>query len=122
MFSLRFDDLLKAGDLSVGFAMHKRQLQRVQQRLAFTLDLIDNKLDTLDFSSDQEILVDREDAPWVADEQGLEQLWRAQAKDEVLRLKLAGKDMAGIREKKAALAGKEDVRRRRQEDVRRRDD
>ena len=36
---LRFDDLLKAGDLSVGFAMHKRQLQRVQQRLAFTLDL-----------------------------------------------------------------------------------
>ena len=95
---LRFDDLLKAGDLSVGFAMHKRQLQRVQQRLAFTLDLIDNKLDTLDFSSDQEILVDREDAPWAADEQALEQLWRAQAKDEVLRLKLAGKDMAGIKE------------------------
>ena len=95
---LRLDDLLLQGDLSVGFAMHKRQLQRLQDRLNFSIDLVENQLDGFDFNTDQDILVDREEAPWASDEQALHQLWRAQIKDEVLRLKLAGKSLDDIGE------------------------
>ncbi|MEH6564831.1 MAG: carboxy terminal-processing peptidase [Halopseudomonas sp.] len=93
---LRMDDLLLSGDLSVGFNMHKRQLERLQQRLDFSLDLLENQLASLDFSTDQSILVDREDATWPKDEEALQQLWRAQLKDEVLRLKLSGKSVEEI--------------------------
>ena len=93
---LSMDDLLLSGDLSVGFAMHKRQLARLEQRLEFSLNLLENQLSSLDFSSDQSILIDREEAPWVKDEDALHLLWRAQLKDEVLRLKLAGKNLDDI--------------------------
>jgi len=93
---LRMDDLLLSGDLSVGFAMHKRQLQRLEQRLEFSLELLQNQLSDLDFSSDQDILVDREDAAWAKNDDALHQLWRAQLKDEVLRLKLSGKSLDDI--------------------------
>ena len=97
-YRYRLDDLLLAGDLSVGFAMHKRQIERLSQRLDFAGSLLEEDLETLDFSSDQKILSDRKEAAWVMTDIDLLQLWRNQIKDEVLRLKLAGRDMDGIKE------------------------
>lgn len=97
-YRYRLDDLLLAGDLSVGFAMHKRQIERLSQRLDFAGSLLEEDLETLDFSSDQKILADRKEAAWVMTDIDLLQLWRNQIKDEVLRLKLAGRDMDGIKE------------------------
>lgn len=94
----KFDDLLLAGDLSVGFAMHTRQLQRADQRIIYAQRLLGEGIDKLDFSGDQSILIDREKAEWPADDQALHGLWRQQIKDEVLRLKLAGRDTAAIQD------------------------
>ncbi|RHW21938.1 carboxy terminal-processing peptidase [Pseudomonas jilinensis] len=97
-YRYRIDDLLLAGDLSVGFEMHRRQLTRALERVDFIQSLLAEGLDKLDFNSDQTILVDREEAAWPADNNALKQLWRQQLKDEVLRLKLAGRDLDGIAE------------------------
>tara|TARA_R110001592_G_scaffold310481_1_gene585057 strand:+ start:30253 stop:32355 length:2103 start_codon:yes stop_codon:yes gene_type:complete len=92
------DNLLLAGDLSVGFAMYKRQMERLEERLEYAQGLIEGDLAALDFSSDQDILIDREKAAWSTDEADLVQLWRKQIKDEVLRMKIAGRDMKTIQE------------------------
>lgn len=97
-YRYRLDDLLLAGDLSIGFAMHKRQMERLSQRLEFANSLLDEDLKKMDFSSDQQILADREKAGWVATDIDLLQLWRNQIKDEVLRLKLAGRDIDAIQD------------------------
>ncbi|MFN3579317.1 MAG: carboxy terminal-processing peptidase [Pseudomonas sp.] len=100
-YRYRMDDLLIAGDLSVGFAIHKRQIERLSQRIDYLANLLDEGLDKLDFETDQQILVDREKAEWPANQQALQQLWRKQFKDEVLRLKLTGQDMKAIEERLA---------------------
>ena len=97
-YRYKFDDLLQAGDLSVGFAMHTRQIQRADQRIAFARQLLSEGIDKLDFSGDQMILIDREKADWPADDNALHSLWRQQIKDEVLRLKLAGRETESIQE------------------------
>jgi carboxyl-terminal processing protease len=94
----RFDDLLKNGDLQPGFAMYKRHLERLQSRLTYTLGLLEQGVDTFDFTVDESLLVDREDAPWAKDLSELEDLWRKQVKDDVLRLKIAGKEPKAIQE------------------------
>src|SRR5690606_36836923 len=94
----QLDDLLVAGDLSVGFAIHTRQIQRADERMVYAQQLLREGIDKLDFASDQNILIDREEAEWPADEDALRVLWRQQIKDEVLRLKLAGHEQAAIQE------------------------
>ncbi|MEJ6656590.1 MAG: S41 family peptidase, partial [Pseudomonas sp.] len=94
----QLDDLLLKGDLSIGFAMHTRQIQRADQRMVYAQQLLREGIDTLDFDSDQNILIDREEADWPADEQALNALWRQQIKDEVLRLKLAGREKDAIQD------------------------
>lgn len=94
----KLDDLLLAGDLSVGFAMHTRQIQRADQRMAYARQLLREGVGKLDFDSDQDILIDREEADWPADEKALHTLWRQQIKDEVLRLKLAGRETDAIQD------------------------
>ena len=94
----KFDDLLLAGDLSIGFAMHTRQIQRADQRILYANRLLAEGIDKLDFEGDQSILIDREEADWPADDAALNALWRQQIKDEVLRLKLAGRETSAIQE------------------------
>lgn len=97
-YRYQMDDLLLDGDLQIGFAMHLQQIQRVEQRIEYALQLIADGLEQLDLDSDEQILVDREDAPWPADEAALKTLWRQQIKDEVLRLNLAGRELDAIAE------------------------
>ncbi|MWV15745.1 tail-specific protease [Pseudomonas sp. L-22-4S-12] len=93
----KFDDLLKGGDLEPGFLMYKRQLVRVQERLDYALKLLQNT-EALDFNVEESLLVDRENAPWAKNRAELDDLWRKRVKDEVLRLKLAGKEPKAIEE------------------------
>ncbi|MGY8830187.1 MAG: S41 family peptidase, partial [Pseudomonadales bacterium] len=86
------------GDLQPGFVIYKRHLERLQSRLQFTLNMLENGVDTLDFNTDETLLIDRENAPWVKDLAELDELWRKRVKDEVLRLKIAGKEPKAIQE------------------------
>ncbi|NES08774.1 carboxy terminal-processing peptidase [Pseudomonas laurentiana] len=94
----QFDDFLKSGNLDPGFTIYKRYLNRVKSRLDFTLAQLDKGVDSIDFNTQETLLVDRKDAAWLKNEAELDDLWRKRLKDEVLRLKIAGKDPKAIQE------------------------
>ena len=94
----QFDDFLKSGNLEPGFDIYKRYLDRVKSRLDFTLAELNKGVDKIDFNAHETLLVDRKDAPWIKTEAELDDLWRKRLKDEVLRLKIAGKEPKAIQE------------------------
>ena len=94
----QFDDFLKSGDLNPGFTIYKRYLDRVKSRLEFTLAELNKGIDSFDFTAKETLQIDRKDAPWLTSEAELNDLWRKRIKDEVLRLKIAGKEPAKIQE------------------------
>ncbi len=94
----QFDDFLKNGNLEPGFAIYKVHLERLQSRLQYALGLLEKGVDSFDFTVDEELLIDRENAAWSKDEKELDDLWRKRVKDEVLRLKIAGKEPEAIEE------------------------
>jgi carboxyl-terminal processing protease len=94
----QFDDFLKSGDLAPGFTIYKRYLDRIKSRLDFALAQLNKGVDKIDLNTQETLLVDRKDAPWAKNEAELDDLWRKRVKDEVLRLKIAGKDPAKIQE------------------------
>ena len=96
IWQAKFDDFLKSGNLDPGFKIYQRQMQRQQERLDFILVQLNQGVDKIDFSIDESLEVDREKAPWAKDTVELDDLWRKRLKDEVLRLKIAGKDTAAI--------------------------
>ncbi len=91
-----FDDLLKSGNLKPGYAIYKRQLQRLDQYLNYALTELKQGIDQIDFSIDETFETDREKAQWAADDEALQDLWRKRLKDEVLRLKIANKEPEAI--------------------------
>jgi carboxyl-terminal processing protease len=94
----QFDDFLKNGDLDPGFTIYKRYLDRVKSRLDFALAELGKGVDKMDFTTRETLLVDRKDAPWLKNQAELDDLWRKRVKDEVLRMKIAGKDPKQIQE------------------------
>ncbi|KIU54150.1 peptidase S41 [Pseudomonas putida] len=94
----QFDDFLKSGNLDPGFTIYKRYLDRVKSRLDFALAELNKGVDKIDFTTQETLLVDRKDAPWLQNQAELDDLWRKRVKDEVLRLKIAGKEPKAIQE------------------------
>ncbi|WP_192983591.1 carboxy terminal-processing peptidase [Pseudomonas sp. EggHat1] len=94
----KFDDLLKSGDLEPGFTIYRRHLTRMEERLNYALTELGKGVDKIDFTADEQLQVDREKAPWAKDSAELDELWRKRVKDEVLRLKIAGKETKDIQE------------------------
>jgi len=94
----QFDDFLKSGDLNPGFTIYKRYLDRVKSRLNFALAELDKGVGKFDFTTQETLLVERKDAPWAKNPAELDDLWRKRVKDEVLRLRIAGKEPKAIQE------------------------
>ncbi|WP_443691344.1 carboxy terminal-processing peptidase [Pseudomonas sp.] len=94
----QFDDFLKSGDLNPGFTIYKRYLDRVKSRLNFALAELDKGVGKFDFTTQETLLVERKDAPWAKNTAELDDLWRKRVKDEVLRLRIAGKEPKAIQE------------------------
>lgn len=94
----QFDDFLKSGDLNAGFTIYKRYLDRVKARLDFALAELNKGVDKMDFTTRETLLIDRKDAPWLKSTAELDDLWRKRVKDEVLRMKIAGKEPKQIQE------------------------
>ncbi len=94
----QFDDFLKSGDLQPGFTIYKRYLDRVKSRLDYALAELNKGVENFDFSTKETLLIERKDAPWLKNTAELDDLWRKRVKDEVLRLKIAGKEPKAIQE------------------------
>ncbi len=91
----KFDDALRERQIQPAFDMFNIYVQRVADRTRFARAFL--KTD-IDFSTEETWDFDRKDAPYAADADELDALWRKRVKNDVLRLKLAGREMDAIRE------------------------
>lgn len=86
------DDQLLDGDIAVGYDIFNLYHRRLEERLVFSLQLIENQDYQFDFTVDEYVEIDREDAPWPASHEELEDIWRRQLKSSVLSMKMAYED------------------------------
>lgn len=87
-YEKRMDDALNTAELDAVFEIYKTYRKRVERQIANALGLLDQKPD---FTVDEEYRFDRSKAPWVKDDQELNDLWRKRVKNDVLSLRLLGK-------------------------------
>lgn len=93
------DNSLLAGDLQPGYDIYNLYHKRVLERLVWTVEFVENELDTLSFETDEELQIDREDAPWAQSMDELDSLWRQRIKNSALSLSLTGMEMPLIQER-----------------------
>jgi carboxyl-terminal processing protease len=89
-YRLTLDDSIKNGDLDSAFLIFNRFEERLEGRLGFTI----NELETgkeFDFSINESLDTDRENAPWISSETEMNALWDRRLKNALLNLKLADK-------------------------------
>ncbi len=95
-YRYKLDDALIRGDLGPAFEMFNLYQQRLTERLEFLLGQLENGLEDMRFDTDEVIELDRENAPWPASVDELDDLWRKRLKAAALSMKLNGKDMEEI--------------------------
>ena len=94
-YKTQLDDAIKRGDLGPAYAIFATYRQRVDARVAHARGLL--KQDLFAFTGNDRFDYDREDAPWATDQAALDALWKQSARNDWLRLKLAGKQPDEIR-------------------------
>jgi carboxyl-terminal processing protease len=94
-YRLRFDDMIRTGDIEPAYAMFARYQQRNRERVQYALSLLDTEPD---FKLDEQFEFDREGAAWPATKAELDELWRKRVKNDAISLMLAGKNWTEIRE------------------------
>lgn len=87
---------LKTGQLQPGFDIYNLVQQRIIERLQFALETIDKGIDTLDFSANESILVDRSKADWESNAEALDDLWVKRIRNAVLAQRLNGAEDEAI--------------------------
>lgn len=95
------DDSLKGGDVNTGFEIYNLYYKRILERLIYAIDMIENHIPEMDFTVDEAIELDREDAPFASSVAELDEIWRLRIKNSVLSLKLTGDDNEEIKDKLA---------------------
>ncbi len=93
------DDSLKDGSVEPGFEIYNRYYQRVLERLIYSIEEVENNISSMDFSIDETILIDREEAPYANTDAELDEIWRKRIKNSVLSLRLTGDTDEEIAEK-----------------------
>jgi carboxyl-terminal processing protease len=83
-----FDDDLKQENLETAFFIYSRYHERRKQRLEYTLQVLNNDIDSIDFNKDEYLELDRKNMPWCADMNSLKALWFELIKNEILNLRL----------------------------------
>jgi carboxyl-terminal processing protease len=89
----RLDDAILNEDLSIPFGIYNLYQQRITERLTYARALLNKGFD---FKKIESYQLSRKDASWPKSEAEMNELWRKRVKNDWLRLKLAGKDDAGI--------------------------
>ena len=95
IFRFKLDDAITKSELSAPFQMFRLYQARVDERVLYALDLLDEKFN---FKIDEELIIDRSDMPWASSSNELNEIWRKRVKNDVLTLKLADKKTTEIKE------------------------
>jgi carboxyl-terminal processing protease len=89
------DDAIRSRRLEPVYEIFALYRQRVAERTAFARAVLK---EDLDFDTDETYRLKRSDGPWEPTVAALEQAWRQRVKNDVLRLKLAGRELPAIRD------------------------
>jgi carboxyl-terminal processing protease len=81
---------LRTGQLQPGFDIYNRVQKRIIERMDYALDLLNSGVDSFDFQTDDQILLDRSEADWEPDQQALDELWNKRIRNAVLAQRLNG--------------------------------
>jgi carboxyl-terminal processing protease len=87
--STEIDDMVEAGNLRLAYEIFGRFIQRVDERVAVALELLDGDFD---FNADETIIIDPESAQYSTNPAEARDRWRRQIKYALLDLKDEGKD------------------------------
>ncbi len=82
--SSRVDEMVEAGELGLAYRIFERFTQRVDERVAVALELLDGEFD---FTRDETIVIDPEVASYATDAEEARDRWRKQIKYALLDLK-----------------------------------
>lgn len=93
--STKIDDAIKREDLRIPFSIFNVYAQRVAGRMEYARSVLKQNFD---FGAQETYSLLRDDAPWPQSETESDDLWRKRVKGDWLRLKLAGKTDAVIRD------------------------
>ncbi len=93
--STKIDDAISQEDLNIPFSIFNIYDQRVVERMSYARSLLSQKFD---FGVQEDYPLVRDKEPWPQSEAESNDLWRKRVKNDWLRLKLAGKDDASIRD------------------------
>ena len=91
----RVDDSLRRGRLDLAFEVFDRYRLRIGDRARLASELAAGDFD---FSREEELELDRSDAPWPRSVAALDDYWRRRVKNDILELELAGHDPEAIPE------------------------
>lgn len=87
--STLIDDMVRRGDLSLGYNIFRRFLQRVDERVTVAQELLGSEFD---FDADETIVIDPDAARYANNEAESKDRWRRQIKYALLDLKDEGKE------------------------------
>ncbi len=93
------DDFILDEDMSPAYLIFNQLLVRQQARFEWLIDRIENHWDDLDFTRDEDMLLDRSEAPWAASEAALDEVWRKRLKGIIIEGKLSGESDEEIQER-----------------------
>lgn len=93
-----FDDMYKTGELEGAFFIYNRYQMRTIERLVVMIQKIEQGVSGMAFTAQEELDLERENAPWIETKSDMELLWQKRLKNSVLSLKLANKPMKDIPE------------------------
>jgi carboxyl-terminal processing protease len=93
--STQIDDGINKEDLHIPFDIFNTYEQRVVDRMNYARNLLKKGFD---FSAQEDYSLLRDKDPWPQSEAEIDELWRKRVKSDWLRLKLAGKEDAAIRD------------------------
>src|SRR6185369_4817311 len=77
-YKLRFDDMIRSGDVDPAFAIFARFQQRNRERVKFAISQLDKEPD---WTVAETFEFDREKAPWAASTAELDEFWRKRVKN-----------------------------------------
>ncbi len=88
-YKLRFDDIIRTGDVDPAFAIFARFQQRNRERIKFAISQLDKEPD---WTLNETFEFDRTKSPWAATSAELDEWWRKRVKNDALSLTLTGKN------------------------------
>src|SRR5262249_32257601 len=87
-YKLKFDDMIRTGDVEPAFVIFARFQQRNRERVQHALALLKSEPD---WTVNESFEFDRQKAAWPSTEAEVNELWRKRIKNDALALLLTGK-------------------------------